>query len=257
MSQVGIIKNSVTADIGAPELAAIFKGIITTNGIVKQFSDLACARVNDNLVRLSAGVYNLSGYLLAVKQGTTEDLVVDSGTAGYNRKDLVIAEFIRNGGGAGIDTLAFRVLKGTPTTGTAVDPTLTQDDINGTGVTRQEALYRLVLTGTTLETPTLMASVVGAGAPLDSPTFTTLVTLPPAVNTTGVMSEKCGSDSFAISTSSKVVTDSFITADTYISIFPMGTKVGEWSVVSSAGSFTITSTKTETAAVAFKWKAMK
>jgi len=177
MSQVGIIKNSITADIGAPELAAIFKSILSENGIVKIFNDLACARINDNLVRLSAGVYNLSGYLLAVKQGTTEDLTVDSGTAGYNRIDLLIAEFVRNGGGAGVDTLAFRVLKGTPATGTAVEPTLTQEDINGTGTTRQEVLYRLAITGTTLAAPELISGIVYAGAPLDSPTFTGTPTL--------------------------------------------------------------------------------
>jgi len=157
MSQVGIVKNSITADIGAPELAAIFKGILPANGIVKEFSDLACARISDNLVRMSAGVYNLSGYMLAVRQDTTEDFIIDSGTAGYNRKDLLIAEFVRNGGGAGVDTLAFRILKGTAVVGAAADPALTTSDINGTGVTHQEALYRLTLTGTVLAAPTLIA----------------------------------------------------------------------------------------------------
>lgn len=161
MAQKGYIKNSVIADLGAPELAAIFKGLLPTNGIINLWDDLACARINDNLVRLSPGAYNLSGYLLGVMQGTTADLVVDSGTAGYNRIDLVVAEFVRNGGGAGVDTLQFKIVKGTSTTGAPADPTLTADDINvEANTTRQEALYRLTITGTTLAAPELMASVL-------------------------------------------------------------------------------------------------
>lgn len=159
MAQKGYIKNSVTADLGAPELAAIFKGLLPTNGIINLWDDLACARINDNLVRLSPGVYNLSGYLLGVMQGTTADLAVDSGTAGYNRIDLVVAEFVRNGGGAGVDTLQFKIVKGTSTTGTPADPTLTADDVNiEANTTRQEALYRLTITGTTMAAPELMAA---------------------------------------------------------------------------------------------------
>lgn len=168
MAQKGYIKNSVTADLGAPELAAIFKSIMPANGIINIFDDLECARINDNLVRLSPGVYNLSGYLLGVSQGTTADLAVDSGTAGYNRIDLLVAEFVRNGGGYGVDTLQFKIVKGTSTTGSPVDPTLTQQDINGTGVTRQEALYRLTITGTTLAAPVLLAGVVSVAPDYES-----------------------------------------------------------------------------------------
>jgi hypothetical protein len=160
MSQFAINKNGVTNDVGAELFAAFVKGLLPTNGIINAFDNLACAKVNDNRVRLSPGLYNMSGFVMGVKPGTTADLAVDSGTSGYNRIDLVIAEFIRNGGGAGIDTSQIRILKGTSTTGTPVDPTLTQEDINGTGVTRQEALYRLPITGVTLGSPVLIASVL-------------------------------------------------------------------------------------------------
>lgn len=162
MSQIGFNRNNKSADVGADIMAAVLKGLIPTSGIVEVFDDLACVRVNDNLVRLSSGVYNLSGYFVVVKPGTTEDLAVDSGTPGYNRIDLVVAEFVRNGGGAGVDTLQFKIVKGTSTTGTPADPTLTADDINvEANTTRQEALYRLTITGTTLAAPELMAASAG------------------------------------------------------------------------------------------------
>jgi len=161
MSQFAINKNGITNDVGAELFAAFVKGLLPTNGIIKAFDNLACAKVNDNLVRLSPGLYNMSGFIMGVKPDTTADLAVDSGTGGYNRIDLVIAEFVKNGGGSGIDTSQIRILKGTSTTGTAVDPTLTQEDINGTGITRQEALYRLTITGTVMSTPVRIAAVLG------------------------------------------------------------------------------------------------
>lgn len=160
MAQKGIIKNSTAADVGAPELASIFLGIIGASGIVKAYSDLACTKVSDNAVQLAAGLYNLSGYLVEVAKGTTVNLAIDSGTAGQNRNDTIAAEFVRNGGGAGIDTLAFVVVKGTSTSGTPADPTLTQQDINGAGVTRQEALWRVKIVGTTLTTIERVANVL-------------------------------------------------------------------------------------------------
>lgn len=207
MAQKGYIKNSVIADLGAPELAAIFKGLLPTNGIINLWDDLACARINDNLVRLSPGAYNLSGYLLGVMQGTTADLVVDSGTAGYNRIDLVVAEFVRNGGGAGVDTLQFKIVKGTSTTGAPADPTLTADDINvEANTTRQEALYRLTITGTTLAAPELMASVLdnlasvvamlALKAPLASPALTGTPTVPTAA--VGTNTTQAASTAFVV-----------------------------------------------------------
>lgn len=150
MAQKGIIRNTTTADISAENLAAVFHAIVGKSGIVKGFNDLACTKVSDNSVQLASGVYSLKGFMLHVEAGTAITLTVDSGTAGQNRNDLLVAELIKNGGGTGIDTLQFKVVKGTSTSGTAVDPTLTQQDVNATGTTRQEALYRIKLAGVTL-----------------------------------------------------------------------------------------------------------
>ena len=148
MAQKGYIKNSLTKDLGAPEMANMFQGILGASGIMSLYENLACVKVDNNTVRISAGAYNLSGHLLGIAKGTTEDLTIDSGTSGQNRNDLIVAEFVRNGGGLGVDTLHFTVVKGASTSGTAADPALTQQDINAAGVTRQEALYRVKVTGT-------------------------------------------------------------------------------------------------------------
>ena len=150
MAQKGIIKNTTAAEISAENLAAVFHAIVGKSGIVKGFNDLACTKISDNSVQLASGVYSLKGFMLHVEAGTAITLNVDSGTAGQNRNDLVVAELVKNGGGTGVDTLQFKVVKGTSTSGTPVDPTLTQQDVNATGTTRQEALYRIKLTGVTI-----------------------------------------------------------------------------------------------------------
>jgi hypothetical protein len=165
LAQKGIIKNTTAAEISAENLAAVFHAIVGKSGIVKGFNDLACTKVSDNSVQLASGVYSLKGFMLHVEAGTAITLTVDSGTAGQNRNDLLVAELVKNGGGTGIDTLQFKIVKGTSTSGTAVDPTLTQQDVNATGTTRQEALYRIKLAGVTLGPIEQMAEIIeGADA---------------------------------------------------------------------------------------------
>ena len=160
MAQKGIIKNTTTAEISAENLAAVFYAMIGKSGIVKAFNNLACTKLTDNSVQLDSGVYSLKGFMLHVEAGTAITLNVDSGTAGQNRNDLVVAELVKNGGGTGIDTLQFKVVKGTSTSGTPVDPTLTQQDVNATGTTRQEALYRIKLTGVTINVIEMVTTLI-------------------------------------------------------------------------------------------------
>jgi hypothetical protein len=168
LGQKGIIKNSVTADVSAEKMAAVFHAFYGKSGIMDAFNDLACTKINDNSVQLDSGVYSLKGFVLEVEPGTTITLTIDSGTAGQNRNDLIVAELVKNGGGVGIDVLQFKVVKGTSTSGTAVDPTLTQQDVNSTGVTRQEALYRVKVIGVTITAIERVASVIDNFDTLDA-----------------------------------------------------------------------------------------
>ena len=161
MAQKGIIKNTTTADISAENLAAAFHAIVGMSGIVNAFNNLTCTKVSDNSVQVDSGVYSLKGFLLHVEAGTVATLAIDSGTTGQKRNDLIVAELVKNGGGGGIDTLQFKVVKGTSTTGIPVDPTLTQQDVNAEGITRQEALCRVVLDGITITAVEMVADYIG------------------------------------------------------------------------------------------------
>ena len=167
MAQKGIIRNSATADVSAENMAAAFHAMIGSSGILNRFNNLACTKLTDNSVRLDSGVYSLRGFLLHVEPGTTVNLAIDSGTAGQKRNDLIVAELVKNGGGTGVDTLQFKVIKGASTSGTPADPALTQQDVNASaGTTCQEALYRIKLDGVTITTIEAVASLIGNAASL-------------------------------------------------------------------------------------------
>lgn len=68
---------------------------------------------------------------------------------------------------------------------------------------------------------------------------------------------KNGSGTFPSGQTSYQITDAFITTNTLVVISPTQTKVGTWTVASASGSFTITSSATETSTVTFDWSAIK
>lgn len=153
---------SSEAHIFAEDEAQLNRARFGGSGITQADNMLACTIVNDNTVRLASGQYSMQGYMIAVTGGTTQDLVVDSGVAGAYRNDLVIAEFIR-GGGDTADAYVFKVIKGTEAASESetADPELTQEDLATGGDTRQEALYRLKIAGTTLSSVERVANYVG------------------------------------------------------------------------------------------------
>ena len=82
-----------------------------------------------------------------------------------------------------------------------------------------------------------------------------IIAIENAVN--GKAAFKIGAGTFALGGTTCVITDAFITTSTLVIVSPTQAKVGSWSVVSSAGSFTITSDATETANVTFDWGGTK
>ena len=72
-------------------------------------------------------------------------------------------------------------------------------------------------------------------------------------NTTLASLRPIKSGTFASGSATYNKSDSGVTADSIIDVYAQSTPIGTWSVASSAGSFTITSTATETGNVAFKY----
>lgn len=110
---------------------------------------LTCTKVDDNTVQLAGGGVMNRGHVLRIPDGETLSLTVESGTAGYNRYDSVVAEFIK-GGGEAADTYRIRVIQGTPSTGTPEAPWLTKTSLLNKGDKNQIEVFRLLISGTTI-----------------------------------------------------------------------------------------------------------
>lgn len=154
--------DTATPHIYAEDDAQIYRSLIGSSGITLADNQLACTIVNDNTVRLASGLYSMQGYMLAVQSGTSQDLTVDSGSAGAYRHDLIVADFVR-GGGNDADQYEFKIVKGANATSAAaaLDPAITQDDLTQGGSHRQEIVYRLIINGTEIAEAQKVAPFIG------------------------------------------------------------------------------------------------
>lgn len=149
---------NVPAHILAQDDAALYSALWgNQSGIAPIWDNLKCDKINDNLVRLGAGVVYIQGHAGLIRRGDTHDVPVVSGSAGQNRIDLIVAEFKRTGA---TDDILIKVVQGASTSGTPVQPAVTQQDISGAGTIFQLALYSVRLTGTSLGVPVRVAPVL-------------------------------------------------------------------------------------------------
>lgn len=137
---------SAEPHIYAEDDAAIFQSMFGEDGILDIGSKLELSIQSNNLVRMSDGVLCVGGHIGRIKHADYVDLTIDNGETGYNRNDLIIGSF-SNTGEHTIDTYEPRVVKGTPATGQAVDPTLTEGSLYEGEHLRQTAVARVRLEG--------------------------------------------------------------------------------------------------------------
>lgn len=149
--------------IYAEDDAQVHRAIFGGSGITDADDMLAATIVDNNTIRLASGLYSNQGYLHVVPAGETLSLTIGSGTADVYRRDLIVSEFVR-GGGSTSDSLLFKVIAGTeaPNLSEAQRPSLTQDNIAAGGSTRQEALYEVVISGTTITEINRIADYIGS-----------------------------------------------------------------------------------------------
>ncbi len=149
--------------IFAEDDAQVYRAVFGGSGITDADNRLAASIIDNNTVRLDSGVYSNQGYLLCIPNSETVDMTIGSGTAGVYRRDLIVAEFVR-GGGTTADAHVFKVIAGTQASSEAAAqrPTLTQENIAGNGSTRQEALYEVLISGTSITSVTRIANYVGS-----------------------------------------------------------------------------------------------
>jgi hypothetical protein len=144
-----------TKHISSDDLSALNVATIGKANCVLEYGDdfkLTMARANS--ATLGTGVGMVGGKRFWNQAATS--LTVQSGTQGQKRNDLVVARYAKTS--AGIESITPVVIKGTPSTGTAADPTTTSNDLK---------LWRIPLNGISVGTPVKLFTPVTPLATLE------------------------------------------------------------------------------------------
>lgn len=100
-------------------------------------------------VRIGDGEGLLDGRHFRIEPGTTQELSMSAGVAGYNRKDLIVLHYVNNGG---LESIALEVLEGAFSSETASDPSYTTGSILNGAAEVYTPLYRLTRSGINVPT---------------------------------------------------------------------------------------------------------
>lgn len=160
--------------ITSDDQQALNKGVIG-DAILPIGDRMAAEMTTANNLRIYDGTAVMGGVEFRVLPGTYDDVAIDNGTQGMNRIDLVCARYQKDGS-TGVESMSWAVVKGTPSSGTAVAPTYTTGDIIAGATDVYFPMYRVTLSG--LEpTVTELCGVLTAAADNQD----TIASLPKAI----------------------------------------------------------------------------
>lgn len=139
-------KDHVTAE----QWADFNRGIFGDAAILPVGSKMEIAIQTANQITIKDGVAVIDGRQIYIGYGESENIAIQSGTQGMARRDIVVLEYTRNED-TGVEEVHFKVVTGTPTSGSTEDPAINNMDIR-TGVSvSQKPFCRVRLNGTAIE----------------------------------------------------------------------------------------------------------
>lgn len=123
-------------------------------------SKLVPTIVTNNRIDIADGAVMMQGCLGVIQKGTSESIAIDNGAQGMRRRDLICAQYSKNGG-TGVESMSLVVIKGTPSASSPADPSYTSGDIQNGAALAQVPLYRVNLNGLTLSSVELLVDEAG------------------------------------------------------------------------------------------------
>ena len=139
-----------SGDMGAMQAGVTGNGSYLLQGSDGTFPTVTMQDANHALIP----VLNLVVEGRYARVTEAETATIESVTSGQNRNDLVCLKYTRNN--QNIETAAIAVLKGTPNTGTAADPTVPSGSIHSASGTAWIPIARIPIRGITPDTPVML-----------------------------------------------------------------------------------------------------
>ena len=102
--------------------------------------------LTNNSIRIFDAVYCIQGRRDVIPASGYTDVTIDNGAQGMNRNDIIVRRYKKDEVSEEEST-EYAVIKGTPSSGDAVDPSVTTGDIRSGAILHEMKLYRVKLTG--------------------------------------------------------------------------------------------------------------
>ena len=102
--------------------------------------------LTNNSIRIFDAVYCIQGRRDVIPASGYTDVTIDNGAQGMNRNDIIVRRYKKDEVSEEEST-EYAVIKGTPSSGEAVDPSVTTGDIRSGAILHEMKLYRVKLTG--------------------------------------------------------------------------------------------------------------
>lgn len=102
--------------------------------------------LTNNSIRIFDAVYVIQGRRDVIAANDYTDVGIDNGAQGMNRNDIIVRRYTKDNSSE-IEKTEYAVIKGTPTSGTASDPSVPTGDIRGGVLLHNMKLYRVKLNG--------------------------------------------------------------------------------------------------------------
>lgn len=142
------------AHVDASDVGGFQAGIVGEEDyILPAGEQMKATVISNNKIRIAEGEAVMQGRHWRIKPNTYEDVTIENGAQNMNRKDAIIARYTKNAD-TGIEKVELAVLKGTPTSGTAIAPAQEKGNILEGTMKHEMLLYIVSLKGLNIESVT-------------------------------------------------------------------------------------------------------
>lgn len=108
--------------------------------------------LSNNAVKIYDGDLMMQGRHISLKNGSSEELTIENGTADLNRIDLVVVRYTQDIS-TGIENAEFAVIKGTPEVAAVAPEYTTGNILSGSCVLHEMPLYKIPISGLSIGEP--------------------------------------------------------------------------------------------------------
>lgn len=136
------------ADDGGLHAALAGSGLV----VFETGTKFSATMIDATNVRIGDGEGLMDGRHFRIEPGTSQELSMSAGVAGYNRNDLIVLHYVNSGGR---ESLTLKVLEGAFSSDAAVDPSYTSGSILNGATEAYFPMYRLNRNG--INVPTVEA----------------------------------------------------------------------------------------------------